>query len=109
MVGAISSTLPIRPAGMWPISLATSSGAPCIGAVIGVSMVPGATALTRMPYLAHLTARLRVTLMIPDLAALYPGTSGTARSADIDARLTTLAPPVAVDARSAVRSATVSR
>ena len=38
-----------------------------------------------------------------------PGTKVTARSADIEARLTTLAPPVAVEARSAERNALVSR
>src|SRR5579875_1274932 len=101
MVGAISVTDPKRRSGMCANSAFTISAAPCIGAVIGVSMAPGATALTRIPLSAHLTARLRVMLMIPALAALYPGTIGTDRSADIDARLTTLAPPAAVEARSA--------
>src|SRR5246127_5272002 len=80
-----------------------------MGAVIGVSIKPGATALTRIPLSAHLTARFLVTQMTPAFAAPYPGTSGTARSADIDAKLATLAPPAAVDAFKARYSPTVNR
>ena len=98
IVGAISSTRPNRPSGMCATSASISAGIPCIGAVIGVSMVPGATALTRMPSFAHFTASVLVTAMMPALAALYPGTRVTARSADIDDRLTTAAPPGAVEA-----------
>ena len=49
-----------------------SAGIPCIGAIIGVSIVPGATTFTRMPSLAHFTASVLVRAMIPALAALYP-------------------------------------
>jgi hypothetical protein len=40
-----------------------------MGAVIGVSIKPGTTALTRMPLSAHLTARFLVTQMTPAFAA----------------------------------------
>ena len=89
MDGAISSTVPNRPSGMWATSESSISGTAFIGAVIGVSTVPGATALTRIPSLAHLTASSLVRAMVPALAALYPGTMVTALSADMEARLTT--------------------
>jgi hypothetical protein len=40
-----------------------------MGSVIGVSIVPGATAFTRIPLSAHLTARFLVTSMTPAFAA----------------------------------------
>ncbi len=54
---------------------------------------PGATAFTRIPSCAQLVARFLVSCTTPALAAPYPGTMGTAKKEDMDARLTTLAPP----------------
>src|SRR5262249_58540414 len=69
------------------------SGSAAIGAVIGVSITPAATALTRTPRPAHATARLRVSESRPDFAAPYPGTMVLARNAVIEVMPTTLAPP----------------
>jgi hypothetical protein len=44
------------------------AGSASIGAREGVSVVPGATALTRMPCGAHSIARMRVMWLIPALA-----------------------------------------
>ena len=80
-----------------------------IGAVIGVSISPGATALTRMFSATQCTARLRVRAMRAAFAAEYPGTIVDERNAAIDTRFTTLAPPCIVLAARAARALTVRR
>ena len=50
---AISSGLPIRPTGSCATTLARPSGVPPLKrSIIGVSMIPGHTAFTRMPAFA---------------------------------------------------------
>ena len=66
---ATSSGVPIRPATPRPTSASRSSGNDFIGAVIGVSITPGATALTRIPSPAQCTARFRVSASSAALAA----------------------------------------
>ncbi len=74
-------------------SASSNSGNAAIGAVIGVSITPGAIALTRTPSGAQVFARFVVSVTIPAFAEPYPGTIDWERNADIDAMLTTLAPP----------------
>ena len=58
----------MRPIGVWAISGSRSAGKSSIGAVMGVSMTPGATAFTRMPSPTHCLARLCVSVTRPALA-----------------------------------------
>src|SRR5262245_58012041 len=69
MVEAISAGLRRGPVGIRASSGSMISGAGWAMAVMGVSIMPGRTALTRMLRGAHLTARLWVRLTIPALAA----------------------------------------
>jgi hypothetical protein len=67
---AISSARPRRPMGWLAIASATLSSSLAIMSVtIGVSMVPGQMALTRMPRGAYSRAALRVRPMTPCLEA----------------------------------------
>ena len=68
-VSATSDGVPKRRSGMWSSWACLTSGAKSIGAVIGVSMTPGTTALTRIPSAAHCADRLRVSDSTPALAA----------------------------------------
>src|ERR1700759_2556814 len=70
MVGAISAGVPKRPMGIRASSGSMTSGTDLARVVIGVSIMPGTTALTRMLRGAHLTARLWVRATMPALAAL---------------------------------------
>jgi hypothetical protein len=60
--------------------------------IVGVSIAPGQTALTRMPSWAYSIAAVRVRPMTPCLLALQGEAFGEPRSASVDATLT-IAPP----------------
>jgi hypothetical protein len=75
------------------------------GTVIGVSIQPGAIALTRMPSSAQATASDFVSCTMPAFDAAYPGESGAPKIACIEAMLT-MAP---LAAASAARQATIIR
>ena len=59
-----------------------------VASIIGVSIAPGHTALTRMPCGAYSIAAVRVSPRTPCLLALYGDANGAPRSASVDATLT---------------------
>src|SRR5688500_6810902 len=75
------SSLPSAPSGRWNCP------------VIGVSMDPGHTALTRRPCLAYSTARVFVRASTPPLDDAYAAAHGWPNCDDVEDTLTMAPPP----------------
>ena len=69
MTAATSSALCTPPSGYCFSAPSRCIGTLSIPAVMGVSVMPGATALTRMPRLAYVAAALRTSASTPPFAA----------------------------------------
>src|SRR5207247_4349294 len=74
IAAAISSGWPTRPSGCRRTALSRQPASARSGAVIGVSMTPGQTQLTRT-FGAHVSAIVRVRLTTPPFDAAYAGES----------------------------------
>src|SRR5215216_85421 len=85
---AISSGVPQRPSGVRSRMARLRALSERAGTVIGVSIQPGAIALTRILLAAQATANDFVSCTTPALDAAYAGESGAPKIACIDAMLT---------------------
>src|SRR6266516_59694 len=89
---AMSSGVPYRPAGIRFRYSGPASGSWTSAADSLVSMIPGSTALIRMPCRARSMAALRTNITMPPLVALYGTLDSSAKNALVDAN-TTIEPP----------------